>query len=222
MEANHCPLLAANYKVAAKFGLIADFMVPSPMLVDTGAIMNLIHVNFLPKKWLAKIKPLTGNKLITANKSSLYVIGVICLCLKMRDLKVMIRFGVVRKLVNRVLVGTPFIDIFVKDIFPPERKIFPVHSRPVHVMANNQPEMIMPPAHDKRAISPLDAPLEMTTAALELCTLQNTDDNRVCVAKFKWMMPWSRTPSLVRCSTPGLIIITPFDKPLKKRLCIAA
>ena len=82
--------------------------------------------------------------------------------------------------------------------------------------------MIMAPADDKRTISPLDAPLQMTTAALELCTLKSTDDNHVRVGKPKWLMPSSPTPVLVRCSTQGLIVITPYDKPLNKRLCLAA
>ena len=57
LEAVHCPFVAANCKVAATVGLIADFMVPTPLLVDTGVVMNLIHVNFLPKIWLATIQP---------------------------------------------------------------------------------------------------------------------------------------------------------------------
>ena len=62
----------------------------------------------------------------------------------------------------------------------------------------------------------------MTSAAHELCTLQTTEDNRVRVAKAKWLLPWSQTPVTVNCSTPGLIVITPYDKPLERRLCLAA
>ena len=82
--------------MATTVGLIADFMVTTPLLVDTGAAMNLIHVNFLPKMWLAIFQPYTRNKLNTANKSSLNFIVVIGLCLNIGDLKVKIRFGVVR------------------------------------------------------------------------------------------------------------------------------
>ena len=121
----------------------------------------------------------------------------------------------VRQLVTRVLVGTPSNDNFVKGIFPLERKIFPVNFRPVHILASTQPEMIMPPADDKRTISPLEAPIEMTTAALELCRLQRAEDNRVRVAKPKWLISWFQTPALVQCSTPGLIVITPYENPLK-------
>ena len=74
--------------------------------------MKLIYVNFLPKKWLATIQPYPGNNLSTANKSSLDVIGDIRLFLNTGNLKDMIRFGVVLKLVTRVLVGTHFIEIF--------------------------------------------------------------------------------------------------------------
>ena len=135
----------------------------------------------------------------------------------------MILFGMVKQLLTCVLVGKPFIDNFVKGILPPERKIVPVNSRPVQILAINQPEMINHvPEDDKRTILPLEAPLEMTLAALELCRLKRTDDNLVRVAKPKWIMPWSQTPVPVRCSTPGLIFITPYDKPLKKRLYLAA
>ena len=80
----------------------------------------------------------------------------------------MVRFGVVRQFVNSFLVWTLFIDNFVKAILPPQRKIVPFHSRPVQILASNQPEMIIPAADDKRTISPLHVPLEMTTAVLEL------------------------------------------------------
>ena len=80
----------------------------------------------------------------------------------------------------------------------------------------------MRPEDDKRTISPINSPLEMTTVALELCTLQRTEDTRVLVAKPKWLIAWSQTPVLVRCSTRGFIFITPYDNPLKKRLFLAA
>ena len=139
LEADHCPLVAANYKLAATVGLIAEFMVPTPLIVDTGAVMNLIHVQFLPKKWLATIQSYTGNKINTAYMSSVDVIGVICLFHNKTDLEVMIRLGMVRQLLTDVLVRTSFIDNVFKCIFPAERKIVPFHTRQVQIMASNQP-----------------------------------------------------------------------------------
>ena len=49
LEADQCPLVAAKYKAAATGGLFADFIVPIPLLLDTDTVMNLIHLEFLPK-----------------------------------------------------------------------------------------------------------------------------------------------------------------------------
>ena len=84
---------------------------------SSGAVMNLVNLNFLPKKWNSAIQPYQGNPLNSANQSTLEVVGVIKLCLCLGDLKVKVRFGVARHLVTRLLVGTPFIDNFVKGIF---------------------------------------------------------------------------------------------------------
>ena len=118
-------------------------MVATPLLVDTGATMNLIHVHFLPKKWHAAIQPYTGSIVQSANKSPLSLLGVIRLCLRLGDLQVKVRFGVVRELVTRILVGAPFIDKFVAGIFPPERRIVPRDSPPVPILAVDQPAMIL-------------------------------------------------------------------------------
>ena len=143
LESDQCPLTAANYKVAATVGIVPDFMVAVPLLVDSGAVMNLVNLNFLPKKWHSAIQPYQGNPLNSANQSTLEVVGVIKLCLCLGDLKVKVRFGVARHLVTRLLVGTPFIDNFVKGIFPPERQIVPQHSKAVPILASNSPDMVM-------------------------------------------------------------------------------
>ena len=86
LEADQCPSTAANYRFAATVGLISDFMVAVPLLVDSGAVMNLVNLNFLPKKWHSAIQPYQGNQLNSANQSTLEVVGVIKLCLCLGDL----------------------------------------------------------------------------------------------------------------------------------------
>ena len=95
LQADECALTARNYKVAASVGLLPDFMIATPVLVDTGATMNLIHHRFLPVRWRSAIQPYKGSQVKSANESVIAIVGVIHLCVRLGDLQVRVRFGVV-------------------------------------------------------------------------------------------------------------------------------
>ena len=236
LESDECALTASNYKVASTVGFRPDYMIASPLLVDTGATMNLVHYNFLPPQWKDEIQPYSGSTVKSANKSSLDIVGVIRLYVRVGTLRVKVRFGVVRHLVTRILVGTPFVNKFVKGIFPQEQRIVPADSDPVPILATNSPEMLthreimalgdnvsdVTESDCESRDSLFDGPEELTTAATELLTLQAARDDNIRVAKKTFLQPWSETPVLVKCAIPGLIIINPLQEGRDRRLYRAA
>ena len=84
LEANECALTARKYKVAASVGLVPDFMITTPLLVDTGATMNLTHHQFIPARWRSAIQPYMGSQVKSANESLISITGVIRLLYSLR------------------------------------------------------------------------------------------------------------------------------------------
>ena len=80
----------------------------TPILVDTGAKINLIHRDFLPTTWRKTIQPYHFNGVKTANKTGLKVVGTIGLWLQLGELRVNVWFGVCEAVAQRVILGTPF------------------------------------------------------------------------------------------------------------------
>lgn len=60
--------------------------------------------------------------------------GFILLHLNIGDLYVRVWFGVVKKRTGKVLLGTPFIEKFVKGIFPQDGFILPIHATTVPIL----------------------------------------------------------------------------------------
>lgn len=61
------------------------------------------------------------------------VSGTNFLFVDLRDWRICIRFGIVDKLAALILIGTSYMDWFMKSILPLERMTFLVHSGPVAV-----------------------------------------------------------------------------------------
>ena len=171
-----CPLSAPNYKVPASIGLDADVMLTTPLLVDTGSSMNLVAFNFLSEGWKEQILPYDGRPIKSANKSAIDGIGKVRLCLEVGSLRVKVWFAVVRNLVTRILVGTPFIDNYIRGIHPPTRLIVPRASPPVHILAINDTDMDAIDPNDNASDCSNE---ECVAAVTELAAFQDTVDRRV-------------------------------------------
>lgn len=74
--------------------------------------------------------------MIAAGRQAIFVIVIVLLHLYIGDLEVCAWFGAVEILAVSVLLGTSFIDRFIKVIFPGERKIVPHYSKPVAILAS--------------------------------------------------------------------------------------
>lgn len=72
-------------------------------------------------------------KIQSPSKTKPAVSGTLTLHLRMPELRIRVTFGFMDKLAVHLLVGTSFIDIFIKLIHQTKRKLVPHHSLPVPI-----------------------------------------------------------------------------------------
>lgn len=103
---------------------------------DIGTEPNIIREDFFEAEWFRAIQ--ANNRSVSKNETDRMgrVLGIASLQVRIGDFKVRVAFGVVGGLTVLVLLGTSFIDGFVKVIFPLERNQVPYNSRPVPILAN--------------------------------------------------------------------------------------
>lgn len=75
----------------------------------------------------------------SALHSPVYIICKVLLFVQLRILHVRVHFGVVDDLAVLLQFGTSFIDSAVNGIFPMERRIVPIPSRPVVIISEYMP-----------------------------------------------------------------------------------
>lgn len=75
-----------------------------------------------------------GIRYRSASNNHIIVCGKMLLFVRLGYLPVRVRFGIVENLALPVLIGTSYIDQFIKDIFPMKRMILPVHSGAVAIL----------------------------------------------------------------------------------------
>lgn len=109
-------------------------MKPVTVLFDTGAYPNLIYTWFIPWNWANRIKRVRDPRLKGAKSDKLNLTEVILLQIHIGWLRVRAWFGVFENFAVKVLLGTLFIDLFVKFILWEEQMVVPKHSKPVAIM----------------------------------------------------------------------------------------
>jgi len=196
-----------NYKVNVSIGQQKSTLLPTEAVLDTGACPNLIDKRYIPLKWRHAIRPQEVSRLRGANNTTLVVEGVILLHVRVGDLCVKVWFGVVPVLVTKVLLGTTYINRFVRGIFPPEQQVVPFHSRPI--------PLLKPPTASVLLVEPHDGTTSVHHAPA-------ARDDMVRVAKPVRLPPYSECKVLVTCATPGLIMVEPHSTALADKLVMTA
>ena len=152
-----------NYKVSMSLGIRSYEMVPTISVMDTGAGPNLVDKRILPPSWLDRIRPSPVANLSAAANQPIPVEGIVNLHVRLGDLCVRVWFGVVDNLVAPCILGTAFQDQYVRAILPMDRRIVPLHSRPVPILAAGsaaKPVVQLVTAHDGASAPPDTAPTE--------------------------------------------------------------
>lgn len=87
------------------------------------------------QSWKQYIRPTTDLGLKSASNQHVYIEGAIKLVVLLGDLYVYLSFGVLDDLVLKIILGTSYIDRFITELIPLERRIVQFHFWPVAIGA---------------------------------------------------------------------------------------
>ena len=109
-------------------------------VLDTRARRNLVHSKILPYGWQSKLEPYaTTTRIVDASNRPMQPIGILHLWLRLGQFHARIRFLVVSNMITTRILGTSFIDRFVKAIIPGRRKVVLYHSPAVAIVGSQSP-----------------------------------------------------------------------------------
>lgn len=104
------------------------------IVLYVGAGLHLIDSSYITPAWEKLISPVRDPGLTAADRQEISILEVILLHVRIRDLRIKSWFGIVENLSVSVLLERNFLDRFIKDIFPSERKVVPYHSKMVSIL----------------------------------------------------------------------------------------
>jgi len=134
-EDSVCTLRRENYKVFASIGCSPLASTTVRAILDTGAGPNLVHADVLPRSALDSLR--TG-KLPTvrdASRRALTILGALPLYLRLGSLQVKVWFLVATNLAAQCILGTSFVDRYVRAIYPRLRKVTFHDAAPVGIVS---------------------------------------------------------------------------------------
>lgn len=106
------------------------------VLIDTGAGPSLVSKAFLHSTCisLSRTERINFLKLGSANKQPLSSKGAVLLHLQMDVLRIRLWFELADNLAEDLLLGTSFVDKYIREVFLAERKLFLWYSQPATVI----------------------------------------------------------------------------------------
>jgi len=218
-----------NYKIGISVGVQASITHPVTCVLDTGAGPNLINKDFLPPSWTDKIRPAQDPGLIAATRQAVSIEGVILLHVRVGELRVRVWFGVVSKLAVPALLGTSFIDSFIRAILPLDRKILPLHSPPVAILDSytSSAVTLASGALDKEGREDKALAEDKETQDLDafLSSKPTSEGDTFCpvrVARSRSIPPMTTARVLVSSSALGLHFLSTHKNLVKNRLALLA
>lgn len=129
-----------TYKLRVCYGIHVYTLPATERLLDTGAERNLSQTKFIHQDYMSRNKHKDLSKLLTATMEPVRLHETILLHLRIGDLTARVWSGIVPILAVDVLLGTSFIDLFVRSNFPSERKVVPWYSQLVGILVNSKRE----------------------------------------------------------------------------------
>ena len=97
-------------------------------VLDSGAGPNLIHLGCVAEPWRAAIKSTRSLPLIDASNRSMKALGELKLHARIGEFCARVPFLVVTNLAVDCIFGTTFLDVHMKAILPPQRKVLFRHA----------------------------------------------------------------------------------------------
>jgi len=180
--------------------------------VGTGAGPNLISRTAISYQWQHSIQPCKNPLLSGASGKLLDLLGVIPLHVTVGSLKVLVWFGVLPSLPPGVILGTSFIDRFVKSIAPPTRRIYLAGHKLVPILSTFRSRLV----HSIHEPTLLDKHDDFTKHE------DHEQDHCIRLAKSIRLQPNSQVLVQVRTTRSGLVHITPHWRSAHKQHVMAA
>lgn len=128
------PFSGKIYKVAISFGLNTSGMHPINFVCNNSARRSFLQKDIFEPYWLPSIRSCHNPRLRHVTSQKVEVVAAIFLDVRTGDSVLRVMSGIVRNLTVPVLLGTSFIDRFIKVIFASERKIVPFNPPPVLIV----------------------------------------------------------------------------------------
>ncbi|CAN8075422.1 unnamed protein product [Agarophyton chilense] len=118
-----CILRNANYKVRVTMGLRSNSSRLTTAVLDTGAGLNLVHSKLLPFDWQDFVQARKTPRITDASRRPMDIKGIVPLYIHLERFKIRTWFLVCPSLGADAILGTSFIDRYIKAIYPGLRKV---------------------------------------------------------------------------------------------------
>ena len=198
-----CLTKKRSYKVSVTLGYNLTHMQCTQAVLDTVAGRNLVHSRILPYGWQSKLETYAPNtSIVNASNRPMQPIGILPLWLRLGQFQARIRFLVFSNMATTCILGTSFIDRFVKAIILGRRKVVLYHSPAVAIFASQSPTTYgnAPRAGDST----------------------ETVSNKLKVVKPLSITPMKRATVTVQSDRGGLCFLQPNPKMALKQLSLMA
>lgn len=193
-----------TYKLCFSIGIHTHELAPNKCLLDTATGLNLINANLIHLEWINRVKHTDLPRFRTATKEPIHLQGTILLHHQIGNLNTRVWFSIFPNLAVDLLLGTSFVDRFIRGIFPGERKVEPWHSQPVAIRASHHKEN-----------SETNAPI---TADNSPKPADTSDAHPVRLARQMMIPPNTAKTIMVTTTASGLLTIIPRPSPPKDSL----
>ena len=146
-QAAICFFKKQYYKVNATVGQRRALMRVITPVLGSGAGPNLIHLRCVAEPWRAAIKSTRSPPLIDASNRLMKAIGELKLHVRIGEFCARVPFLVVVNFAVDCILGTTFLDRYVKAILPLQRKVLFHHAPSVALTG------VTPSRHDRKMAS---------------------------------------------------------------------
>lgn len=99
----------STYKIRTRVGHSTNKLQPSVYLLDTGTSLNVINSKLIQDDWTHKLKSRPTQKLQSATKELITLLGAIILFVRIKNLHVKVWYGIDENLSVEILPGTIFL-----------------------------------------------------------------------------------------------------------------
>lgn len=112
------------YEVSFQVRLFPNKLQSNSCLFDTGPGLNIINSYCIKDDWKHEIKCHPTARLQSANNKTTTLLGTVLLIVRIENFLVKVWFRIIENSAADILFGTPFIDRYIRGIFPGNRKLY--------------------------------------------------------------------------------------------------